>query len=183
MKLTLFLAFFLSVAYHAKACIRVHARLLQAPWPEQDGMGIEVWDNDNVYEKCGCAWQSYAGKDCTAKCGKFTVTVGRNGRGGRVTNNNNGYSATLKTQNVAKPENWCCLFGENGTCRGQCQVWDNCSWDAFGNCNKYQCKLCGGKQLCGSKGTRKRSPSAGGEEVFNSTFLDFGEVFDYTVEE
>lgn len=173
-------ALFLSTAAYVEACIRIHARHFQAPWPEKDSLSIELWDDDRTYYRCpSCVWESYSDQNCKVECGQFTVEVGNYGRGGRVTNNNNGYTATLQPKTVAKPENWCCLFGNNGGCRGQCQSWDNCNWDAFGNCNKYSCGLCGGKEICGNK---KRDLVVDGDN-HNFTALNPGEVFAYTVDE
>jgi hypothetical protein len=172
---------FLGAAAHVNACIRVHARHFQAPWPEKDGLSIEIWDDHHTYYRCpSCVWTSYSDQNCKVQCNQFTIELGNYGRGGRVTNTLNGYTATLQPHTVANPKSWCCLFGENGACRGRCQVWDNCNWDAFGNCNEYACRLCGGKEICGIRD--KRDLPVGDGDDYNSTFLDPGEFFAYTVD-
>ena len=100
------LALFLGVTASVDACIRVHARHFQAPWPEKDSLSIELWDNNEVYLRCpSCVWDSYSDQDCKVQCGKYTVELGNYGRGGRITNNNNGYTATLQPRKIEKPSN------------------------------------------------------------------------------
>ncbi|KAJ3549929.1 hypothetical protein NM208_g254 [Fusarium decemcellulare] len=145
----------LGAVVHVQACIRVHARHFQAPWPEKDGISIELWDNDHTYYRCpGCSWESYAGQSCTVQCHQFKIKLNPYGRGGHVTNNNNGYSHSLSIKTSGTPSNWCCLFGNGGNCRGNCQVWDYCLTDKYSNCNKYACRLCGGKAICGIRDKR-----------------------------
>jgi hypothetical protein len=178
MKLNSFLALFLAVG-HVNACIRIHARHFQAPWPEKDSLSIELYDNDNTYYRCpSCIWESYSDQNCKVQCHQYTIELGNYGKGGRVTNNNNGYTHSLSVQKAEMGTNWCCLYGNNGACRGQCQVWDNCNWDSFSNCNKYRCGLCGGKELCGPD-KKKREFLVSDENGMNATQLEFGEVFGY----
>ncbi|OAK98227.1 hypothetical protein IQ06DRAFT_295587 [Phaeosphaeriaceae sp. SRC1lsM3a] len=166
------------------ACIRVHARHFQAPWPEKDSVSIEIWDDHRTYYRCpSCVWESYSDQNCKVQCHQFTIELGNYGRGGRVTNNNNGYTATLKVKTAEKGQNWCCLFGNNGNCRGQCQMWDACNWDAFANCNEYKCALCGGKAICGIRDKKREVGQVVSDEFGNNaTVLDPGEVFAYTAD-
>lgn len=98
-----------------------------------------------------------------------------------MTNNNNGYTATLKFKKGEMGVNWCCLYNSVGTCRGQCQMWDTCNWDEFSNCNKYNCGLCSGKVLCGPD-KKKRGFLIRDGSGNNATHLEVGEVFGYAAD-
>ncbi|OBR07100.1 hypothetical protein CH63R_08621 [Colletotrichum higginsianum IMI 349063] len=175
-----YITLLLGAVVHVQACIRIHARHFQAPWPEKDSLSIEIWDDDRTYYICpACSWESFSDQGCTVQCHQFKIEMGEYGKSGRVTNTNNGYSAKLSIKTLAKPENWCCLFGQNGNCRGQCTVWDTCLTDNFSNCDQYACRLCGGKQICGIRDKRDLVDGFEYDDFLNGTAnqLDVNGVF------
>ncbi|EHA52468.1 hypothetical protein MCOR27_011180 [Pyricularia oryzae] len=132
-----------------QGCVRVHAYLSNTPIGN-DIMSIELWDDDNFYQKCGtCSWAFASDQSrCRKECGKFTVEVWNNGRSAWVRNNgNNGLVYTMRRTN-SDLEDYCCLFTDNG-CRGRCSNWESCHKSQHDNCNRYACNLCDGLRYCG----------------------------------
>ncbi|KAL2073123.1 hypothetical protein VTL71DRAFT_10447 [Oculimacula yallundae] len=130
MKFTTPLLALATLATSAQACIRIHVVQGNAPF-EDDGMRIQLWDNDAFYETQRQTKGSASADDhwyFSLGGGHYNVDLWNNGKEGTVTLPD-GYKGWFWNK-LQQCEKNCYLWGENG-CKASGLIYEYASDDNF----------------------------------------------------